>query len=433
MAAHLEAAGELVDAYRWHMRAADWLRPRDLPAARAEWDNARRIADKLPADDPDVLAMRIVPRTMLISTTLYIRDDLATDETYRELYELTTRTGDETSLAIGMAGRSFSIAVNDGRADTALPIATELRGMAHRIRCDSETRGIVLNSVAFTELAVGEFRSALTMAEEILDLPSDCPEAEIASALSLRGFIETCSGDAETGRKAMQAGCDLSRLLHPVRFAAVQLYSAILAALGVVDPASLLDDARSAWELAESFGDICGIILSRWAYGTILLRIPGSHDDGIAVLRSTRATVHEHRLGACALATVATDLAVESARAGHLDEAIDELRGVFDDTLSGFAILAVLSAAALVDLLIDRGSAADLAEARSVLERWRARGIEVAALNLWLPRAEALLAAAEGDNRGYHRFAADYLRSCEELNAVGRLDQARQMTSATTG
>lgn len=53
IAAHLEAAGELLDAYQWHMRAAQWLRPRDLPAARAQWDRARRIADQLPGDDPD--------------------------------------------------------------------------------------------------------------------------------------------------------------------------------------------------------------------------------------------------------------------------------------------------------------------------------------------------------------------------------------------
>jgi adenylate cyclase len=40
IATHLEAAGELADAYRWHMRAAEWLRLRDLPAARAQWEGA---------------------------------------------------------------------------------------------------------------------------------------------------------------------------------------------------------------------------------------------------------------------------------------------------------------------------------------------------------------------------------------------------------
>ena len=42
IAAHLEGAGELAAAYRWHMRATEWLRPRDLPAARARWEKHLR-------------------------------------------------------------------------------------------------------------------------------------------------------------------------------------------------------------------------------------------------------------------------------------------------------------------------------------------------------------------------------------------------------
>lgn len=429
VAAHLEAAGEVADAYRWHMRAAGWLRPRDLPAARAQWENARRIADRLPGDDPEVLAMRIAPRTMLMSTTLYVRDDLATDDTYRELYDLCTTSGDATSLAIGMAGRIFSITVNDGRASIAAPMADELYAVATDLACDTATRGLVLNAIAFTKFAVGNFAAAQAISDEVIALVG-CPEVEIAPALALRGLTRICLGDTEAGKRDLMAGIEATRSLHPVRFASLQLYAGVLAAMGLLAPADRLADARAAWFEAKSFGDVCGLILSGWGYGTILLRIPGSYDDGIAVLHSTRTTAQEHRLGACAMATVATDLAVESAGAGHVDEAIDELRGVFDENLSGFPTLAVFSAEALVDLLIDRGSAADLAEAKDVLERWRARKIDVAALNLWLTRAEALLAAAEGEGNTYGPLASHYLHQCERLNAVGRLDQARQMITA---
>ena len=41
IATHLEAAGELAESCRWHLRAAEWLRPRDLSAARAQWEDAR--------------------------------------------------------------------------------------------------------------------------------------------------------------------------------------------------------------------------------------------------------------------------------------------------------------------------------------------------------------------------------------------------------
>ena len=68
IAEHLEAAGELRAAYGWHMRAGAWSTNRDLGAARLSWERARRIADALPADDPDQLSMRIAPRTMLCAT-----------------------------------------------------------------------------------------------------------------------------------------------------------------------------------------------------------------------------------------------------------------------------------------------------------------------------------------------------------------------------
>ena len=53
IAEHLEAAGDLHAAYGWHMRAATWATNRDIAAARLSWERARRIADALPADDPD--------------------------------------------------------------------------------------------------------------------------------------------------------------------------------------------------------------------------------------------------------------------------------------------------------------------------------------------------------------------------------------------
>ena len=70
IAEHLEAAGELLAAYGWHMRAAAWSTNRDVGAARVSWERARRIADALPVDSPDRAAMRIAPRTMLCADRL---------------------------------------------------------------------------------------------------------------------------------------------------------------------------------------------------------------------------------------------------------------------------------------------------------------------------------------------------------------------------
>jgi adenylate cyclase len=429
VATHLEAAGQLADAYQWYMRAAGWLRPRDLAAARGQWDSARRIADQLPDDDPQVWEKRISPRTMLVSTNLYVRDELGTDKIYRQLRDLTTRNGDMTSLAIGMAGRIFSMTVNDSQACDAAPLASELHAIAMRAPCDPATTALLLNSVAFNKFANGELRSALAVTSQILRLTLECPVTEIAPAQALLGVVQACLGEVEAGVRALEVALDRVRSLHPVNVASVQLYSGFMVALGLIDPSTLLANAREACSRAESFGDVCGIIMARWAYGTILLRAPGPRDEALAVLRSARAIVNDQRMGTCALATISTDLAVDAARNGHLDDAIAELRDTFDRCLSGIPTFAAFPGESLVELLVARGSPEDLAEATRVLTRWRGRNFHIPALRLWPLKADALIARAQGDAAAYHGYATSYLALCEQLNAVGRLDSARRLVA----
>ena len=103
IAEHLEAAGDLHAAYGWHMRAATWATNRDIAAARLSWECAEKIADALPAEDPDGAAMRIAPRTMLCGNAWRIRVNVVGDR-FEELRQLCTAVGDEASLAIAMAG-----------------------------------------------------------------------------------------------------------------------------------------------------------------------------------------------------------------------------------------------------------------------------------------------------------------------------------------
>src|SRR4029077_17759487 len=87
IAEHLEAAGDLHAAYGWHMRAAVWATNRDIGAARLSWERAQKIADALPPDDPDRLALRIAPRTMLCGIAWRVHANVSGDR-FDELREL---------------------------------------------------------------------------------------------------------------------------------------------------------------------------------------------------------------------------------------------------------------------------------------------------------------------------------------------------------
>ena len=123
IAEHLEAAGDLHAAYGWHMRAAAWATNRDINAARLSWERAQKIADALPADDPNRAAMRIAPRTMLCGTAFRVHEHVAGDR-FDELRELCAAAGDKASLAIAMAGLVMDHAYQD-RMREASQLASE--------------------------------------------------------------------------------------------------------------------------------------------------------------------------------------------------------------------------------------------------------------------------------------------------------------------
>jgi adenylate cyclase len=430
IATHLEAAGELAAAFRWHMRAAEWLRPRDLPAARTEWESARRAADRLPDDHDEVIAMRIAPRTLLMSTAFYV-GGVYTEEHFREFRDLTAQTGDLRSLAIGMAGRIWSLTVGDLRVPEAAALAAELEEMVSRICCDPTTKSIILNAAAFGRFANCEFDAALRDIDAILNLGHEVPTPEVASADALRGVIEMCLGDCEQGRRRLLEGTEQARTLHPVRYAAMFHYSGTMAALGMCQADELLDEARDALRRAESFGDIFGIIAAQWAYGTVLLRAENaSHDEAIDVLERVRANIQRHKVMAFPLASIRADLAMHAARSGLRDDAIDELRAsVLEQMTSGSRVVVGCPGEALVELLLDRSGIGDFAEAHQIVDQWQARRPGIPALDLWWLKSQALLAKAEGDSACYAELAQQYLSLCEKVDARGRLAEARRMVN----
>jgi adenylate cyclase len=435
IASHLDAAGELATAYRWHMRAAEWLRPRDLAAARAQWESARCIADRLSGDHDDVIALRIAPRTMLISTTFFVGDEADTDERYREFRDLAMQTGDIRSLAIGTAGRIWSYCVNDNRVPEAAVLASEIEQTIGSIDCDVVTKSIILVSVAYARFATCDFDRALQVIDAIQALPHKEPIIENSIADTLRGLIEICLGDCEQGRRHLRKGTDEARVLTPVSYAAVQAYwVALLAAVGTYATDELVDEMREVLRRAESFGDIFGIIAAQWAYGTALLRSENaSHDDAIDVLERARTSIRKHRVWILALATLGPDLAIDAARGGRRDEAIEELRGSVSIQLAGGSLVFVGCACeALVELLIDRGTVDDFAEAHRIVDQWQDRRSGIPAADLWWLKSRALLAKAEGDADGYADFAKQYVSLCEKLDARGRLAEARRMVNEIT-
>jgi adenylate cyclase len=432
IATHLEAAGDLSDAYDWHMRAAEWLRPRDIPAARVQWLSAQRLADRLPEDHDDVVAMRIAPRTMLISTAFYVGIDSDGDEQYREFRELSLQAGDLRSFAIATAGRIMSFAHNGVRVPEALALATEVEDMFSGIDWHTVPEiDIVLIAIAMAHYASGDFDETLAVSDAILAHPHDELTIEVAGAYTFRGLIDIYRGNCEAGRRQLRDGTRRARILPPVSYAIILSFWGLLAAMGMYEPDDLVNEMREVLCRAESFGDICGIIAAQFAYGTVLLRADvASRDEAIEVLERARASIEKHKVMNNTMTAIGADLALDAADRGRRDEAINDLRGLFTLHLNGgFQVHVGCTGEALVGLLIDRGAADDLVEAHRILDDWEVRRPDIPATDMWWLKSRALLAAAEGDRAGYADLATQYLTLCEKLDARGRFAEAHRMVN----
>ena len=123
IAEHFEAAGDMREAFSWHLRAGTWLANRDFQAARSSWRRAQQIADALPDDDRDRASMRIAPRALLCGSAHRLGGGTVTG--FDELRELCMASGDLRSLAIGLNGH-LTVNLFDGRRREASRLADEL-------------------------------------------------------------------------------------------------------------------------------------------------------------------------------------------------------------------------------------------------------------------------------------------------------------------
>jgi class 3 adenylate cyclase len=198
IAEHLEAAGDLRDAWGWHMRAATWARYRDIAAARLSWESARRIADALTADDPDRAAMRIAPRTMLCAIAWRVHVNNVGDR-FDELRKLCSAAGDKASLAIAMAGLVMDHTFQD-RVREASRLASEAITLIESIGDPTLTVGLSFTPIR-AKAASGEWSEMLRLAQRVIDLADGDPSmgnflfgSPLALAFAQRGIARYALG-----------------------------------------------------------------------------------------------------------------------------------------------------------------------------------------------------------------------------------------------
>jgi adenylate cyclase len=433
IAEHLESAGDLDGAYEWHMRAGAWSIKLDITAARTSWLRARAVADGLPADHPERLAMRIAPRTLLCTTT-YRADTELTDTGFDELRMLCTEAGDKRSLAMATLGH-----MNDRMAQAyvleASQLASESMALLESIGDPELTLGMSY-AMPPVKQETGEMAEILRWSQMAIDLANGDPvkgnlliESPLTIAVVWRGVARSWLG-IPGWREDFDLAVELARNNDPIGLAAVQSYKyALSVGSGVLlaDDTALRDLDEGLEIASGSNNNVLG--LAKYVMAVVLFESGTDSARGLQMAAEVRDMCRRGRFFKSELPVLDVYCAWEHARRGDIDNGIQLAREAVDTELSlGQVAYAVRGTGKLVDMLLERGGGDDVQEAADAIDRLAAiPADDLVVRDITLLRLRALLANACGDQTAYRDFRDRYRTMANDLGFEGHMAWAEAM------
>jgi hypothetical protein len=438
IAEHLQAAGDGHAAHGWHMRAATWATNRDINAAILSWERATNIADALPAQDPNRVAMRIAPRTMLCATAYRVHVSVAGDR-FDELRDLCAAAGDKASLAIGMAGLVTDRAFQ-GRVREASQLASEAWTLAESIGDPSLTVGLSFPLI-YAKIHNAEWTDVLRWSQRVIDLADGDPSkgnfifgSPLALAFASRAMARWCLG-RPGWHDDQQHALAMARSADPMSYAMVVTYVYFpgipCGALRADD--SAMREIEDALRIAERSGDDHPMWIARMTLGVALVhrQTAPERDRGQKLLAELSDELVSRGYLLCDLPIVDVYSARERARRGDRNNAIPVMRAAADDLVREGQLLqwGIPATGVLLETQLDRGADADVAEAEAAIERLAVAPAEegLAIRDIWLLRLRAQLARAQGDDAAYAHLRDHYRDMAKTRGFEGHIAWAEAM------
>ncbi|WP_068187305.1 adenylate/guanylate cyclase domain-containing protein [Mycobacterium sp. UM_CSW] len=438
IAEHLEAAGDAYAAYGWHMRAAAWATNRDFASAWLSWERAQRVADALPAEDPNRAAMRIAPRTMLCGIAFRVHERVAGDR-FDELRELCTAAGDKASLAIGMAGLVVDYGFED-RVREASGLASEQMALIESIGDPTLMLGLSPLAI-YAKAETAEFGEILRWSQRVIELADGDPlkgnfivGSPLAIALMARG-IARCLLGSPGWRDEIRHGLATARSADPGTYAWVVCW----VYFGGIPYGVLRPDDRAVREIEDALqdversGDDVAVAQARQTLGMALVHRHTAVERarGHKLLTDVSEMLLRMGWGLSTLPLLNVYSARERARGGDRDEAIRLMRAAADHVFREGQLLVygIPATGVLVETLLDRGTDADVAEAEAAIKRLAAAPADdgLVIRDAWLLRLRALLARARGDDSAYRDYRDRCRAMAESLGYEGHIAWAQKM------
>jgi hypothetical protein len=338
-----------------------------------------------------------------------------------------------------MAGLVSEHLIN-GQMPEASGLVSEQMVLIDSIGDPALTVGLALFPAA-VKIMTGEVTESLRWSDRVIDLAEGDRAmggyilgSPLAFAYALRSTARWWLGHPGW-RQDFERAIAMSRDADPVSRSGVIVYTYGLAlGCGVItadDAVRLEIDA--ALESAERTADDIALGFALYTKANVLVQGDSAQRQrGLDLIGQVREMAVNGRFYASLVPAIDVRIADEAIRSGDRG-AISRLRASIDE-MCGNEMLGwfVWGTGVLVDVLLECGTAADVAEAETAVERLAAQPVVsgFAYCELILLRSRTLLARARGDEIGYRDFANRYRAMATSLGFEGHIAMAEAMGGA---
>jgi class 3 adenylate cyclase/tetratricopeptide (TPR) repeat protein len=260
LAQHWEAAGETLEAARWHARAGAWSGSADPTQALRHWRKVRELADKLP-ESAETVALGVEARIFLLQYgwRLGISHE-ETEAVFGEAERMTSKAGDVRSRALLLLAYGVVTGLNEGNVHEWSRLARQAVAIAE----ESGDAGLYVAAAttSYAPYLIGEYREALAVCDRAIELAGGDPTVgagiltgcPYAWCHTNKGGILIELGELELAQGLVEQGRNLAREHDDIEAVGFSHNWSALHAFFLGEPEAVLGHSQQALEIAERTG-----------------------------------------------------------------------------------------------------------------------------------------------------------------------------------
>jgi tetratricopeptide (TPR) repeat protein len=261
LAQHWEAAGDALEAMRWHARAAAWSGTNEQVQALRHWRRVRELADELPESE-ETLTLGVQARIALLNYGWRLgisREDA--EVVFEEADRMAARAGDTRSRAMVLYIYGTVKGIGQGELHEYAVLFRQALALAEESGDADLYVGVA--SAAYSLFCIGEYRECVAACDRAIELANGDTTAgagigmgsPYAHCHGIRGIALGQLGETVEAHRATEQDRKLARDQGDIEVVGWTHQMSAQYAFEEGEPEAALAHAQQAFEIAERIGN----------------------------------------------------------------------------------------------------------------------------------------------------------------------------------